>query len=215
MTNSIDGSIDEFYSTRNAVSQYFFPLLHTQTYPNQFSEQHNFSSEQLLIRPLEYRDSALYEELFTDQEITQYTGGIYSTKQVKVNFINSLKALKKQPIQYLTWVIETKYSQKSIGIATLIWPTEQSRCAEFGIMLNRNNHNQGYCCELVARLIQHCFAQYQLTSLYSFTLLNNHIAQHILKKFSFLQSERGILPPPSNQGIYWKLTRDNLPEFKD
>jgi len=214
MTNSIDGSIDEFYSQRNDVQQYFLPLLHTQVHNNQSLKQHCFTSKQLLIRPLEKKDAILYEELFTDQEVTQYTGGIFSKKQVKTNFINSLKALEKQPIQYLTWIIETKVSHASIGIATLIWPTEQSNSAELGIMFSRKNHNQGYCCELVARLIQHCFTKYQLTSLYSFTLLNNHIAQHILKKFSFLKCEQGILPPPSNQGMYWKLTRDNLPKFK-
>jgi len=210
MMNLVDGSIDKLTSSRKALLQCFYQVLLSRTYDSEDKVKHHFSSDRLLIRPLQFQDKTFYIGLFTNKKVTKYTGGLFTNQQTRRNFINSLKALSVIPIQYLTWVVKSKDSGDYIGIITLIWHENKKQLAEFGIMFTPHKHNQGYCCELTESLINHCFKILQLSTLYSFTLNKNLTAQHILKKFKFTETKKVPFSQPAMNGFYWKRTNKTL-----
>jgi RimJ/RimL family protein N-acetyltransferase len=170
--------------------------------------EHCFDSKLLAIRPIRTEDENLYIDLFINEKVTTYTGGVLSYAQAKKAFHNSVNALTKLPIEYLTFVVTSKSSQTSIGILTLVWHNKQSDFAEFGVMFTLNNHNKGYCFELLNVFIARCFDQYKLTTLYSFTLAGNLPAQHILKKASFIKSASIPYKAIDLDGDYWALNKN-------
>jgi len=210
MINLIDGSIDKLTSSRKVLLQCFYQLLLSRTNNSKDKVKHHFSSERLRIRPLQFRDKNFYIGLFTNKKVTKYTGGLFTSQQTRRNFINSLKALTVIPIQYFTWVVESKNREDYIGIITLVWHKNKMQIAEFGIMFTPQKHNQGYCCELTESFINHCFNILQLSTLYSFTLKENTTAQHILKKFNFTETKNVPFSQSAMDGLYWKKTNELL-----
>jgi len=207
MIKSIDGSIDKLTLSRLTLLQCFYHLLLSQPYTSKYLEKftkYQFSSERLVMKPLQYKDKQFYIELFTSKKVTKYTGGVISQKQAQQNFVNSLKAITAEPVQYLTWLVSTKNDKQNVGIMTLLWRDQQKQLAEFGVMFNPKQHNQGYCCESTKSFISYCFNTLKLPSLYSFTLNENVTSQHILKKLEFNK----VVSVPFKQlvigGLYWK-----------
>jgi len=208
MKNSIDGSIEDLTLSSTTLLQSFNQLMHPRPFTPDWKETHQFSSERLLMSPLRYEDRKFYTELFTNQEVTKYTGGVLSNKQAEQNFINVLKALSVKPIKYFTWLVKEKNDKDTIGIITLIWHSHEKQQAEFGIMFTPKKHQQGYCCELIESFISYCFTTLQLLYLYSFTVHDNEVAQHILKKSNFTKIGKIPFKKHSLEGLYWQNTNN-------
>ncbi|MFT5758013.1 MAG: ribosomal-protein-alanine N-acetyltransferase, partial [Alteromonadaceae bacterium] len=164
MKNTRDGSADKLSLPRTMLLQCFYQLIITRPLPD-YIEKHQFSSKRLLMKPIQYQDKNFYTELFTNENVTKYTGGVFTKQQVNKNFVNTLKALSAKPLQYLTWLVKEKSENDTIGIITLIWHNQQKQLAEFGVMLNAKNQNQGYCSELTQSFILYCFTTLKLPSL--------------------------------------------------
>jgi RimJ/RimL family protein N-acetyltransferase len=210
MKNSIDGSIDKLTLSRTMLLQCFYQLMLTRPFIPDYIERYKFCSKRLLMKPLQYQDKKFYTKLFTNKKVTKYTGGAFTKQQAEKNFVNTLKELSVSPIQYLTWLVETKNKSESVGIITLISHDQQKQLTEFGVMLSANNYNQGYCSELTETFISYCFKTLKLPSLYTFTVHKNMVAQHIMKKFNFV----GVAKVPFEQleikGSYWhKINSQN------
>lgn len=211
MINSIDGSIDKLTLSRLTLLQCFYHLILSQPYPRKTLnklDKYQFSSERLIMKPLQYRDKQFYIELFTSKKVTKYTGGVLPQKQAQQNFVNSLKAITVEPIQYFTWLVSTKNDEQNVGIITLLWRDQQKQLAEFGVMFTPKQHNQGYCCESTRAFISYCFDTLKLPSLYSFTLNNNVTSQHILKKLGFNKVQNVPFKQLVKDGLYWEKTNN-------
>jgi ribosomal-protein-alanine N-acetyltransferase len=203
MKNSIDGSIDKLTLSRIMLLQCFYQLMLTRPFVPDCIEKYKFSSKRLLMTPLQYHDKRFYTELFTSEKVTKYTGGVFTKRKAEQNFVNTLKALSVKPIQYLTWLVKTKIGNNAVGIVTLISHSQQKQLFEFGIMLSAKNYNQGYCSELTDIFISYCFKTLKLPSLYTFTVHENIVAQHIMKKFDFTEVAKVPFKQLTVQGRYW------------
>jgi len=164
-------------------------------------------SNRLLIRPIARIDFQGYQQIFADSKTTQFAGGELTDKEIDFNFNNCLKALERQPIQYLTLAIVKKSTETMIGIATLIWQDGKNNRLELGVMINRHNQRKGYCIELLNRLLEHCFTVYLMDSVFSFTLLKNIPAQQVLKKIGFIESIEKPLANYSEKGTYLTMSK--------
>lgn len=169
--------------------------------------EEQISSNRLVMRPIIARDIQHYQQIFSEPQTTQFTGGLLTEEEIDCNFNNCLAALKKRPIQYLTFVVERKTKISVIGIATLVWQQGNINTVELGVMLNQQSQGQGYCVELVNALLSQCFERYQIETVISFTLLDNIHAQHALKKLGFFKSSEKSVSKDNMMGIYWALTK--------
>ncbi len=170
----------------------------------------NVSSEYLIIRPLLKRDFKQYQEIFINPQTTEFTGGPLTTREIKDNFNNCLKALEIQAIHYLTLAIIVKGDNTMIGIATLIGQDRINDRLELGVMFNQQNQRKGYASELVNRLLEYCFKTYALDSVFSFTLMKNIPAQLVLKKIGFVKCLKGPLASYDAKGIYWTISKKHF-----
>ena len=170
----------------------------------------NMFSERLLIRPLIKRDLQQYQEIFTNPQTTEFTGGLLTAEEVKSNFNRCLEALEVKAVHYLTLAILAKSNGVMIGITTLIWQEGINNRFELGVMFNHKNQRKGYCIELVNRLLEQGFNTCSLDSVFSFTLTKNIPAQLVLKKLGFTKH---LNEPPANyntQGIYWAISKKDF-----
>ncbi len=72
-------------------------------------------------------------------------------------------------------------------------------------MFIKEFQNKGYCCELLKTVIDYCFTQMSISSLFSFTLNSNKPVAHILHKLDFEKLAVSPLEPPSPDGSYWAI----------
>lgn len=169
--------------------------------------EEQISSSRLVIRPLMERDFQYYQQIFSDLKTTQFTGGLLTKEELDCNFNNCLAALKKRPIKYLTFAVETKTKNSVIGIATLVWQKENISTVELGVILNQQNLRRGYCIELVNTLLTQCFEHYQIETVISFTLRDNIPAQQALTKLGFYKSSEKSISNDNMISFYWVLTK--------
>ena len=168
------------------------------------------SSTRLVIRVIMKRDFQQYQQIFVDPQTTQFTGGVLTAKEIYCNFNNCLKALESLPIRYKTFAVTTKASDSMIGIATLVWQEGKNNCVELGVMFNPYNQRKGFCVELVNRLLEHCFSDSLMDTVFSFILIENTPAQRVLKKVGFIESLKESLANYSANGSYWIMSKEQF-----
>lgn len=206
MNSSIDGTKDETILQKKLLLQ---PLKKSS---NENIDTKNlvetFSSQNLVMKPIEENDKALYKDIFSDPDITKYTGGVLNEDQLTLCFTKSISELRVTPIGYITWVVQIKESKESIGILNLILHHDAMSSAEFGIMFTKAFHNKGFCCELLERFIKFCFTEMNIASLFSFTMDDNKPVSHILHKLDFEKQRVSPFEKPSVHGSYWGIYKD-------
>jgi len=210
MNSSKDGTKDDVNLQNNLLLQHLKNLTAKKETVNSLKINGIFSSEKLFIRPIKACDETIYRHLFSDPEITKYTGGVVSEDQIAVCFEQSINELGAVPAQYLTWVIQEKDSEESIGILNVVLYEKPMHSAELGVMLTKDNHNQGYCSELLARFIEYFLIEKEISSLFCFSLDNNKAVTHILNKLSFTKIESAPFKKPLSDGCYWVINRGDL-----
>ncbi|MEW6991176.1 GNAT family N-acetyltransferase [Colwelliaceae bacterium 6441] len=169
-------------------------------------ENESVKSHHLTIRLLTIDDKALFIKLFTDEQVTLYTGGKQAINKAAENFNQSLLALNKKPNTHITWVAQTPHHK--IGIATLTMLPHLPCYAEIGVMFTTENQRKGFGCQLFTQLLATAFNLYQLKAVVCFTENDNVQVEHILRKYGFEPFKNNRLNPPSSSGGYWRLTAD-------
>jgi len=204
---------DDFYSPHNHQKSSFGKQVKYMNANNKqlllgFSyKEEILGNNRIKLKLLNESHQNFYVDLFTDQDITQYTGGVLDKGSAQKNFKLSLEAIEKTPVDYITWVVEDSLTGNSIGLLTLVLHAEIIGCGEIGLICKKNFHGKGLGCEVVSKLIKIAFESYHLNTLVSFTLKENKCAQHILKKFNFTEYKNCVLTKPEESGIYWRLLR--------
>jgi len=206
MNSSIDGTKDEVILQQNLFTS---PCYESQSKRmiSAGNAMSHLSTENLLLRPIEPADKALYRDIFSDPEVTRYTGGAVIGERLNLGFNQSVEALKASPINYITWVVRTKKPEVGIGILNLTLHDRPCATAELGIMFKKAYQNKGFCCELLAMMVAYCFNQINLTSLYCFTMDDNKAVSHVLQKLNFEQLTVSPYEQPTSGGSYWGICR--------
>jgi RimJ/RimL family protein N-acetyltransferase len=210
MNSSTDGSKDELNLQSNLLLQHLKNLPRKKETAHSLKISGIFSSKNLFIRPIKDCDEPIYRHLFTDPEITKYTGGVVNEDQITTCFNKSISELSAVPIQYLTWVVQAKDSEESIGILNVVLHDKPMHSAELGVMFTKDYQNQGYCCELLERFIDYFLVEKEISSLFCFSLDNNKAVTHILSKLAFKKIEPAPFEKPLSDGCYWVIHRDEL-----
>lgn len=170
-----------------------------------FDTNCSFQTEHLKLTLIELSDEQLYIDIFTDENVTTYTGGQFTIQQAKLSFYRAIKAVSAVPVKYITWVVEEKNDGEKLGILTLTLLNNIASCGEFGLMFKPSFHSRGLGSEVVDALISIAFNTYQLKLLVSYTEKENTRAQHILKKYNFKPYQSDRLVAHTATGVYWSL----------
>ncbi len=157
---------------------------------------HSFTTERLLIRPIQAQDQALYISLYTDAKIMQHIGAPLSLQAAEKAFNSTLnvmnkvissaanKAKSKKKPKTMTWVMVTLDNQQSIGIQALHWQGDD--CAEIGIMLLNQTKGKGLATEAMSTLIKYGFEYYGLNTINIRYFKENFAMTAIAKKMGFI-----------------------------
>lgn len=167
-------------------------------------------SERLLLEPISIADEKFYMAIFTDKDITRFTGGTMTNKEANQAFKRALNANKSLPVKYITWIVKALNTKKRIGVATLTMVDSLQKCGEIGLMYQSKFQQKGFGCEVLNTLIHTGFNLFKLTSLISFTEDKNTRAQHVLKKYHFKPFESDKLIKHTDSGMYWQLIKHEV-----
>ena len=153
---------------------------------------HTFTTERLIIRPIEEQDREFYCSLYMDEKIMKNIGPIYSEEQANKAFDANIKALKSSPFKVLTWVIILKSSQQIVGVQALNWQTakklnidkdlSESDNAEIGIILTRLAHGKRIAKEALWGLINYAFNSLNIRNIIG-SFSNKNLPSKLLSTF--------------------------------
>ena len=114
---------------------------------------HSFTTDRLLIRPLDEQDKTLYISLYTDAKAMRNIGEHLSELAAEKAFNKTLKAMKKEKPTVITWAIVLLSNNQSIGLQAFNF--KSITLAEIGIMLLRNNNGRLLPEEAIGSLIEY------------------------------------------------------------
>ena len=208
MNFSIHGSEDQLTLQKNLLLKYVDKLVIKKEAAHSLEMGGVFSSENLFIRQIKECDKPIYKQLFTDPEITKYTGEVINEDQITTCFNKSINELSAIPVQYITWVVQIKESGESIGILNLALHNNSIHSGELEIILTKDYQNRGYGSELLERFINYFLIDKGISLLFCFALNENEAASHILSKFTFKKIKENTFEKSKLDGCYWVLDRD-------
>lgn len=144
---------------------------------------HSFTTERLLIRPLNEQDKDLYISLYTDVKIMRNIGEPLSTKAAEQAFNRSLKAMTIDSPIILTWAIVTLSNYNSIGIQALNLKTPDT--ADIGIMLLRTSNGKLLPEEAMGALMEYSFNYLPIITINAYYAKANLATKRFVKKLGF------------------------------
>ena len=132
---------------------------------------HSFTTERLLISPINEQDKELYISLYTDENIMRYIDTPLSKEAAESAFSRTIKAIQKQKPSVITWTIVTLEDNKCIGIQALNWQRSQlnyskkANIPEIGIMLLPQAHKRLLAEEALGALVEYAFNHFSLNQI--------------------------------------------------
>jgi len=163
---------------------------------------HTFTTERLIIRPIEEQDREFYCSLYMDEKIMRHIGPAFTREQANKAFDLTFKPSVKAKDFIKTWAIIDKSTSQSIGIQALSWkePTtnnlfEQSSAPEIGIMLDRSSNGKLYPEEAMGALVEFCFKQTSSPQIKAQYFSSNFATKRFVKKLGFITEETNTKKP--------------------
>ena len=148
---------------------------------------HSFTTERLLIRPLDEQDRDLYFSLYCDEKTMRHIAKAFTHQEVEKAFNNTLKAMQKEKPKVMTWAIITLDNNECIGIQALNWQTQKiANTAEIGIMLTAESQGQRFPEESMNALIGYAFNLLGLDKINAFYSKGNLKSKRVFDKLGFI-----------------------------
>jgi RimJ/RimL family protein N-acetyltransferase/precorrin-3B methylase len=117
-----------------------------------------FSSERLILRPLQECDEQLYCQLFCDPEMMRYIGPAWTRTEAARAFRSALKGMRSTPPRGLYLVVTLKSGERPAGLCSLQNFEPGERRAELGLMLAPSARAFGVATEALIAVLAHAFA---------------------------------------------------------
>ena len=168
---------------------------------------HSFTTERLLIRPLDEQDRDLYFSLYCNEKIMRHIGKAFSQQEAENAFTRTLKAMQKEKPPVITWAIVTLDNNECIGIQALNWQTSKSmhkpntaniNQAEIGIMLTAESQGQRFPEESMTALIDYAFNALGLDKINAFYAKKNLKSKRVFDKLGFIFDTEQKQQQPEN-----------------
>jgi len=146
-------------------------------------------TERLVLRPALSSDfECLHEQVFSDQEVTKYVGGIFTEDQSRDFFQNKFNYGDKGPYGFC--VIGEKGTNNVVGFAGLIEARHSSSNEyEFGYVLSKNLWGKGYATEIALGQIKWAFDKLGLNQVYALIHKENSASVAVLEKLKLSQMQ--------------------------
>ena len=145
---------------------------------------HSFTTERLLLRPLEAQDKQLYLSLYTDAKTMRHIGEPLSTQAAEKAFNNTVKAMQSDSPKVMTWAMVTLENNNCIGLQALNWLAPNT--ADIGIMILRTSSGKLLPEEAIGSLIEYGFNHLALKQINSRFAKKNLATARVSKKAGFV-----------------------------
>jgi ribosomal-protein-alanine N-acetyltransferase len=163
---------------------------------------HSFTTERLLIRPLQTEDEAFFCRQFTNEKVMRHTGGTLSLEDANKAFQRSLRANERAindgNKSVLTWARLCLNTETIIGTQTLsflirphnkkiIQQAEESgiKHTEIGIMLSPSANGKLFPEEAMGALMEYAFTQLSICRINAFYDSKNIATKRFVNKLGF------------------------------
>jgi len=175
-------------------------------------------SKRLTLTPFDISDVDLAIKMFTDPEVSKYTGGAMEECEIRSEMLNWIKRGSNGVIGI--WCISDRCSGEKLGtVALLPMPVEKDNTdfslvkrgqmpdgdVEIGYFLKRTAWGKGYATEACKRLLQAAFEESPLTGIVATFDKGNSASRHVLKKAGFV--DRGTKLSYGSEGPYYRIDR--------
>lgn len=165
---------------------------------------HSFTTERLLIRPLNAEDESFFCHLFTNEKVMRHTGGVLSQTDAIKAFQRSFQAnaeiISGGRKTVMTWAIINIENMSIIGTQTISFLTRPynenviSRKddlieAEIGIMLAPKSNGKLFPEEAISALIKYGVTQLKIQRINAFYSNKNFATKRFLNKLGFMYSD--------------------------
>lgn len=166
-------------------------------------------TERLVLRQAMISDEALFINLFCDEFIMKYLGGIWTEELTLSTLVEWINEWGKD--NYYYGVLESKEAGKPVGIAGF---TENTNPDEPGIELSwfilPEHQNKGYASEITKELISFVFGFLKKDRLFAETAPNNLAANKVLARLGFMKignkKNHYDYLPRMNEQVVWEFT---------
>jgi len=163
---------------------------------------HCFTTERLLIRPLQAEDEAFFCQQLTNEKVMRHTGGTLSYEEANKAFLRTLcaneQAKEGDKKSVLTWAILCINTETIIGTQTLSSLTrphnaekiqqaklEGIKQIEIGIMLSPTANGKLFPEEAMGALMEYAFNQLEYSRISAFYDSRNLATKRFVKKLGF------------------------------
>ncbi len=171
----------------------------------------NFKTPNIVATRIISKDRNLYYKVYTDPEIMKYIGTPLSQESVERAWNASLKQENITPPVRRTWTLVENESKRSIGIAAFGLENNEDKVATIGCMFLLDAHGKGYATEVLRKVTELAFEEYDIKKLTSFSVLTNKASFNLMVRLGYHYEEVLSDQNELKAGYYWSLTnRDRL-----
>ncbi|MCG9647312.1 GNAT family N-acetyltransferase [Vibrio brasiliensis] len=174
-------------------------------------------TERLILR--QWRDSDLpsYRDLNADHNVMRYFPSLLNSEQSDAQAEIIRQLIEQRGWGF--WAVEVKQTQEFIGFVGLHQQAADSGIpnsplVEIGWRLAEKFWGNGYAPEAARAALDYAFNQLELEQVYSFTALQNHPSQQVMKKLGMVNIDEDFDHPklPSGHRLQrhclYRITRD-------
>lgn len=155
----------------------------------------------LLMRPIEARDAALYEQLYTDAETMRFIGAPLSPERVARSFRSALAGMQRLPIERLFLAVMEKATNTAVGLCSLQDFDAARRSVQVGMMFVAAARARGHAKEGLIELIQQVFARLPVDELWVECAPDHVAVQRLMLSVGF--AHRGDAARQESENGQW------------
>lgn len=144
-----------------------------------------FDTKRCVLSLIEPRDIEDVKQLFRDEQVRKYLGGVREESMIE----DSCHEMLKQKENHYYWVIKNKKSQDFIGLVSLD-PHHDSEALEISYQLMPHWWGQGLAIEAVQMITQFGFGKLNLTRIVAETQIANKSSRKLLEKLGMQEIKR-------------------------
>ncbi len=146
-------------------------------------------TERLIIRKVTEQDLSFTLEIYSNEKIMKYLGGVLSKEYITKQIFNKwLERTKINKPHFVPVMIALKETNEPIGMGGLRKTTREGETGlELGFMISLEFQHKGYASEFCRSLIKHAFDTLDNKRIISGTSLDNRGAINLLEKLGFVK----------------------------
>ncbi len=168
-------------------------------------------TECLYLVPLEELDSELYTHLYSDDFLTENTGGKVNSCKIQKAFKLSLKSNSENTFSRFTWSIVTKKKKRKVGICGLVSNNVNAKSADIGTVIKAEYHARGIATESLRGLMKYGFEILRLGEINGNSFLSNQISFNLMKSLGYQFETK---KQDRSGGYFWHMTAENWQKSK-